>query len=350
MKTRRLGNSDLEITVLGFGSWAAGAASGSSPGARGRRRLHRRDSPRARVRRELDRHGGVYGLGHSEEVVARALEASRAAVRLHEVLHDVGREREDRPVAPRGLRTPRVRGEPAAAAGRGDRPLPDPLAGTDPAEMDEGWSTLAALQQEGRSAGSACRTTTSSSWPAPRTSPVTSPAALLAAPPRHRAGRVALPGQRHRRHRLLADGRRLLTGKMTRARVEAFPDDDWRRRSSDFQEPRLTRNLALQEVLARIGARHGTTAAAVSVAWTLLHPPSPAPSSGRGARSRWTASWRQETSRSRTRTSARSSGSCSSIRSAGERATASTNPNRGTPPRSPRAFATRATLIHSKRE
>ena len=67
-------------------------------------------------------------------------------------------------------------------------------------------------------------------------------------------------------------GAGLLTGKMTRARVEAFPDDDWRRRSPDFQEPRLSRNLALQDLLGRVGARHGTTAAAVSVAWTLLHP------------------------------------------------------------------------------
>ena len=56
------------------------------------------------------------------------------------------------------------------------------------------------------------------------------------------------------------------------SRVEGFPHDDWRRRSSDFQEPRLARNLALQDLLARIGARHGTTAAAVAVAWTLLHP------------------------------------------------------------------------------
>jgi aryl-alcohol dehydrogenase-like predicted oxidoreductase len=67
-------------------------------------------------------------------------------------------------------------------------------------------------------------------------------------------------------------GAGLLTGKMTRARVEAFPEDDWRQRSPDFQEPRLSRNLALQDLLGRVGARHGTTAAAVSVAWTLLHP------------------------------------------------------------------------------
>jgi aryl-alcohol dehydrogenase-like predicted oxidoreductase len=67
-------------------------------------------------------------------------------------------------------------------------------------------------------------------------------------------------------------GAGLLTGAMTRERVAAFPPDDWRRKNPDFQEPRLSRNLALQNLLGRIGARRGVSAAAVAVAWTLLHP------------------------------------------------------------------------------
>jgi aryl-alcohol dehydrogenase-like predicted oxidoreductase len=61
----------------------------------------------------------------------------------------------------------------------------------------------------------------------------------------------------------------LLTGKMTRERIAAFPEDDWRRMSSEFKEPNLTRNLALVEKLRAIGARHGKSPAEVAIAWTL---------------------------------------------------------------------------------
>jgi aryl-alcohol dehydrogenase-like predicted oxidoreductase len=65
----------------------------------------------------------------------------------------------------------------------------------------------------------------------------------------------------------------LLTGAMTRERIASLPDDDWRKhRSPDFQEPRLTRNLALVDVFRRIGARHGAGPAAVAIAWVLRHP------------------------------------------------------------------------------
>lgn len=62
----------------------------------------------------------------------------------------------------------------------------------------------------------------------------------------------------------------LLTGAMTRDRIASLPDDDWRKtRSPDYQEPRLTRNLALVETFRRIGQRHGMTPAAVAIAWVL---------------------------------------------------------------------------------
>jgi aryl-alcohol dehydrogenase-like predicted oxidoreductase len=64
----------------------------------------------------------------------------------------------------------------------------------------------------------------------------------------------------------------LLSGAMTRARIAAMPDDDWRRRTPQFQEPRLTRNLELAEVLRAIGQRHGRTPGEVAIAWTLRHP------------------------------------------------------------------------------
>ncbi len=64
----------------------------------------------------------------------------------------------------------------------------------------------------------------------------------------------------------------LLTGAMTAERVAAMPADDWRKRDPEFQEPRLTRNLALVQELRRIGERHGRSPGEVAIAWTLRHP------------------------------------------------------------------------------
>jgi aryl-alcohol dehydrogenase-like predicted oxidoreductase len=64
----------------------------------------------------------------------------------------------------------------------------------------------------------------------------------------------------------------LLTGTMTRERVAAFPADDFRKRALNFQEPHLSRNLELADLMNQIGARHGRTAGEVAIAWTLRHP------------------------------------------------------------------------------
>ncbi|HLZ58722.1 MAG TPA: aldo/keto reductase, partial [Ktedonosporobacter sp.] len=64
----------------------------------------------------------------------------------------------------------------------------------------------------------------------------------------------------------------LLTGRMTKERVEQLPADDWRRRNPEFQEPRLSRNLALANLLNDIGYPHGVPAGVVAIAWTLRNP------------------------------------------------------------------------------
>jgi aryl-alcohol dehydrogenase-like predicted oxidoreductase len=64
----------------------------------------------------------------------------------------------------------------------------------------------------------------------------------------------------------------LLTGKMTAERVAALPADDWRRKSVEFNEPRLGRNLRLVELLREIGKGYGVSPGVVAVAWTLHHP------------------------------------------------------------------------------
>jgi aryl-alcohol dehydrogenase-like predicted oxidoreductase len=64
----------------------------------------------------------------------------------------------------------------------------------------------------------------------------------------------------------------LLSGAMTRSRIANFPADDWRRNNPNFQEPLLTRNLELVEVLGRIGKRHNVGPGQVAIAWTLNNP------------------------------------------------------------------------------
>ncbi len=64
----------------------------------------------------------------------------------------------------------------------------------------------------------------------------------------------------------------MLSGKMTAERVAALPEDDWRKRTPEFQEPRLSKNLRFVEVLRRVGARHGASPGEVAVAWVLRNP------------------------------------------------------------------------------
>jgi aryl-alcohol dehydrogenase-like predicted oxidoreductase len=67
-------------------------------------------------------------------------------------------------------------------------------------------------------------------------------------------------------------GSGLLTGSMTRERIAAMPSDDWRKNSGHFQEPALTRNLALVEKLKALGKKYGRSAGEVAIAWTLKNP------------------------------------------------------------------------------
>ncbi len=67
-------------------------------------------------------------------------------------------------------------------------------------------------------------------------------------------------------------GSGLLTGAMTRERIDKLPADDWRRKSGDFQEPKLTANLALADRLRKVGQSHGRSAGEAAIAWTLRRP------------------------------------------------------------------------------
>src|SRR6202034_4045686 len=67
-------------------------------------------------------------------------------------------------------------------------------------------------------------------------------------------------------------GSGMLTGKMTRERIEQIPEDDWRKQDARFNEPQLAQNLELVARLTAVADRHDTTPGAVAVAWTLRNP------------------------------------------------------------------------------
>jgi aryl-alcohol dehydrogenase-like predicted oxidoreductase len=64
----------------------------------------------------------------------------------------------------------------------------------------------------------------------------------------------------------------LLTGTMTRERVAKLPEDDWRRNSPEFREPKLSKNLELVERLKKVAVRYNTIPGAIAIAWTLRLP------------------------------------------------------------------------------
>ena len=163
MDTRQLGTSDLHITPIGFGAWAIGGSGWEFAwGAQD-------DSDSiAAIREALDAGinwidtAAVYGLGHSEEVVARALEGrARPAVRLHQVQHGLGRAPGDRPQSQGRLDPARVRGQPAPAPGGRHRPVPDPLARPGRGHRGGLGDPGRAARRRARSATSACPISTS---------------------------------------------------------------------------------------------------------------------------------------------------------------------------------------------
>ncbi len=266
----------MELSPLGFGAWAAGGGNwafawGPQDDA---------DSIAA-IHRALDLGvnwidtAAVYGFGHSEEVVGKAIR-SRAERPL--VFTKCSRVPQPDGTIVSTLRRDSIRRECEESLRRlGVERIdlyqlhwPRP-----PEEVEEGWEALAELRREGK-----VRWIGVSNFEVEqmerirRIAPVTSlqPPYSAVAP---EVERELLPYCRREGIGVLAYSPMrsgLLTGKMTRERIAALPDDDWRRRHPDFREPRLSRHLALQDLLGRIGARHGHPAAVVALAWVLREP------------------------------------------------------------------------------
>jgi aryl-alcohol dehydrogenase-like predicted oxidoreductase len=276
MTTRPLGNSDLHITPLGIGAWAIGGsgwAFGWGP---------QDDAASiAAIHAALDRGinwidtAAVYGLGHSEEIVARAL-AGRSPRPY--VFTKCGLVWNEARAISRTLRRDSILRECEASLRRLavdaidlyqiHWPDPDP-------EVEEGWSTVTQLQKEGKVRWIGVSNFSPAQLARAQTiAPVTSlqpPYSILSPDTEkellpfcgsHNIGVIV--------YSPMKSG--MLTGAMTRERIAGMPKDDFRKRNPNFNEPLLTRNLALVERLRAIGDRHGRTPGEVAIAWTLRRP------------------------------------------------------------------------------
>jgi aryl-alcohol dehydrogenase-like predicted oxidoreductase len=282
LPTRQLGRSDLWITRVGFGAWAAGGgawAYGWGP--------QDDDESLDAMRRALALGvnwidtAAVYGLGHSEELVGRLLRELPAAERPLVFTKGgmVWNER-DRMASPvQTLAPDAIRREVEASLRRlGVERIdlyqfhwPDAV-GT---PVEESWATMSRLVEEGkiRAAGvSNFKVDLLERCEAIRhVDSLQPPFSLI----RRGAGTTEIPwcaahGTGVIVYSPMQSG--LLTDRFDMARVAGLADSDWRRRSPEFRSPRLERNLALRDALRPIARRHGATVSAVAVGWTLAWP------------------------------------------------------------------------------
>jgi aryl-alcohol dehydrogenase-like predicted oxidoreductase len=278
MHTRPLGNSDMRITPIGFGAWALGGggwayAWGPQDDQQSVEAIHRALDLGVNW---IDT-AAVYGLGHSEEVVARALRGY-SGPRPY-VFTKCGLVWDEAKEVRTVIRGESIRRECEASLARLGVDAIDLYQihwPTDRMEdIDSGWAAMADLQREGKVRWIGVSNFDVEQLRRAQTiAPVTSlqpPYSML----RRGVEQAILPFCERERigtivYSPMLSG--LLTGAMTRERAAALPADDWRRRNPEFQEPRLSRNLALVEQLREIGARHGRSPGEVAIAWTLRLP------------------------------------------------------------------------------
>jgi aryl-alcohol dehydrogenase-like predicted oxidoreductase len=276
LDTTSLGSTGMEITRVGFGAWAIGG--GGFEWSWGNQED---EDSIAAIHHALEL--GVnwidtaahYGFGHSEEVVGRAIAGLEERPYVftkggqpegpgHTTLHSLRRDSLRRELEGSLSRL----GLDAVDLYQIHWPIPDE-------EIEEGWTTLAELRDEGL-----VRHIGVSNFDVEQLRRVQQIAPVeTLQPPYSLVAREAedelLPFAGLEDIGVIVYspmGSGLLTGAMTRERIAALPDDDWRRHNPRFREPELSNSLALVERLQAVAERLGTTAGAVAVAWTLRNP------------------------------------------------------------------------------
>ncbi len=275
MITKQLGNSDLFVTPIGFGAWAIGGSGWEFAWG------NQDDKDSIATIREGLRAGinwidtaAVYGLGHSEEVVARALEGVHDKPYIFTKCSMIWDERRQ---IGHSLKAESIKRECEASLRRLRVDAIDlyQIHWPNPEEdIEEGWAAMAALQKQGK-----VRHIGVSNFNVEQMRRAQAIAPITSVQPRYsllhreiepeilpfvvseRIGVIA--------YSPMASG--LLTGAMTRERIAGLPHDDWRKGHSDFTEPQLSRNLELVGLLRAIGKYHGRSPGEVAVAWVLNH-------------------------------------------------------------------------------
>jgi aryl-alcohol dehydrogenase-like predicted oxidoreductase len=276
LKTTQLGQTGLEITRIGFGAWAIGGGGwefGWGP--------QDDDESIAAIHRGLEQGinwidtAAAYGFGRSEQTVGRALEgvAERPYVFTkcsllegpdRKVVHSLKRDSILREASDSVKRL----GIDAIDLYQIHWPVPA-------ADIEEGWAALAELKEQGL-----VRHIGVSNFDVDQLQVIRQIAPVETLQPQYslieREGEQGiLPFAEREGIGVIVYspmGSGLLTGKMTRERIEQLPDDDWRKHDERFREPKRSRNLELVDRLAVIADRHDTTPGAVAVAWTLRNP------------------------------------------------------------------------------
>jgi aryl-alcohol dehydrogenase-like predicted oxidoreductase len=276
MHTKRLGNSDLQITSIGIGAWAIGG--GGWNGSMGPQ--NDSDSIPA-IHAALD-YGlnwidtaALYGLGHSEEMVGRAIRGRTPKPYIFTKCERVWDEKGNVGAC---LQAESIRRECEASLRRLNVDVIDlyQIHWPEPDDdIEEGWGELARLKEEGkvRYIG-VSNFSVEQMRRAQAIAPITSlqpPYAVV----RREIEREILPFCLEENIGVIVYSPMyagLLTGAMTRERVANFLPEDWRRNLPGFKEPALARNLRVVEHLREIGRRHDRTPGEVAIAWTLKHP------------------------------------------------------------------------------
>jgi aryl-alcohol dehydrogenase-like predicted oxidoreductase len=274
-KTVDLGATGMQISRVGYGAWAIGGQGWwHAWGAQDD------EESIATIRRAVELGinwidtAPIYGLGHSEEVVGRAIAGlqERPYVFTKASLYE-----QDGAVA-HSLKRDSIRREAEASLSRLQVDAIDvyQIHWPDPDEdVEEAWETFAELQSEGlvRHIG-----VSNFDIAQMRRAQAIAPVETLQ-PPCSLLERAIeddiLPFARQQgigvvTYSPMASG--LLSGAMTAERIASLPDDDWRKHDPRFQEPELSRHLATVARLQTVADRYGTTAGAIAIAWTLHHP------------------------------------------------------------------------------
>jgi aryl-alcohol dehydrogenase-like predicted oxidoreductase len=276
VRTAAFGTTGLQITRVGFGAWAIGGGDWEFGWG-----AQEDEESIAAIQRALDQ--GVnwidtaagYGFGHSEEVVGRALRG--VTERPYVFTKCSLLEGPERRVVHSLERDAVMREAEASLERLGLDAIdlyqihwPDPEA-----QIEEGWSALAELKEQGL-----VRHIGVSNFDVDQLRRIQQLAPVETLQPPYSlverdAEEEILPFAEREGIGVIVYspmGSGLLTGRMTRERIDNMPDNDWRKRDPSFQEPQLSRHLALVERLEAVAERHDTTAGAVAVAWALRNP------------------------------------------------------------------------------